>query len=168
MSDPGILPSPVRILLLWSVWYTIPAVSDETTDDTETTPDTTPETELEPELGAVRVDSSTTPPRTLRYVRVIAGQGIWAYWLLPQTAVWNENCVISDTLCNPHAAHFAGRFDEPVVYPRPDSPDSTFIEKRFEYPQRWVVTSGWIPPQPERKLYVEDEDAGLPRFERRD
>lgn len=129
---------------------------DELTDDITIDPAPEPVSRV---LGDVR--TLTDPDRTQKRVRLISGAGDWAYYIdhdyhdTPTPTV-----VLADTLFNPNAHHFAGRFDAfQWTFDENDAP---------RYPvDVWITASGYAPPPPERRVYVEDEDAGLPRMERR-
>src|SRR5439155_4253968 len=85
-----------------------------------------------------------------RRVRVLMGSGYWAYWIREENSTY---CVVADTIFNRHAPHFAGRLREAHLAGRPED--------------AWLIVHGWAEPAPEKRIYIEDEDAGLPRMERR-
>jgi hypothetical protein len=92
-----------------------------------------------PEIGQVQ-----------RRVRVIGGRGLWAYYVRDEM---HTNFVIADSIYNRQAPHFAGQ-----------------LTRRFEGPtpeNHWCLVHGFQEPPRERRLYVEDEDEGLPRMEHR-
>ncbi len=97
-----------------------------------------------PKLGEIR----TVETKTEQWVHVLCGYGQWCYW-----ASGVLHTVVVDTIFNRQAAHFAGFLQETYHGEKPED--------------RWMVVDGWGVPRPERRLYVEDEDEGLPRMERR-
>jgi hypothetical protein len=99
-------------------------------------------------LGVEREEPEPTP-HTLRCVLITGGRGGWAYY----TDVLTRLVVLADEIYNPHAAHFAGQLTKPYASDKPEP--------------AWIVVKGWQPPARERRIYIEDEDAGLPRLERR-
>lgn len=80
-------------------------------------------------------------------VLVVRGQGIWAY-------AHGENRVVADIYCNPQAHHIVGRLERAFSGPVPE--------------ERWCIIKGWMAPPREKRIWVEDEDEGLPRLEYRD
>jgi len=93
-----------------------------------------------------------------KYVFVTGGEGSWAYYT--DFGVPNPVNVVIDVLCNPRAPHFAGKLLEKWTLrtengsPRPPA-------------GAWILTGHFEDPPREEKIYIEDEDAGLPRWERR-
>jgi|SRR6516164_7201955 len=85
-----------------------------------------------------------------RRVRVLSGRGLWAYYVRDEAYT---HCVIADTIFNKQAPHFAGQLVESYRGPRPEN--------------HWCIVHGYSEPAREQRVYVEDEDAGLPRLERR-
>lgn len=92
-------------------------------------------------------DDGTVVERVL----VVSGRGVWAYHRLPQHTFCHQ--VIADILYNRHATHFAGKLD--LIYRGP-APE-----------EQWLIVEGFQEPAHETRKYVEDEDYGLPRMERR-
>lgn len=103
----------------------------------------------EPELGTEV--GKEDPPRRLRRAHVIGGRGSWAYLTagIPPLSSYD---VIADTIYDPRNVYFLGMIDEFYTGPPHDV---------------WVMIQGYPEPEREKRIYVEDEDEGLPRFERR-
>lgn len=88
--------------------------------------------------------------RIHKRVRVLCGRGLWAYYVRDESGT---NCVIADSIFNKHAPHFAGQLLERYVGSRPEN--------------HWCIVHGFDEPPREKRIYIEDEDHGLPRWEHR-
>lgn len=104
-----------------------------------------------PKLGELQEDPDH-PGNIRQRVAVLAGHGPWAYWT--KSCGDYSHCVIADVFFADRNPNFAGQLEKSTFDPQ-------FVELV------WCTVKGWSVPQPEKKIYIEDEDAGLPRFERR-
>lgn len=114
--------------------------------------ETSPLREPDPVYGNIgAIKHETDPgPRTLKCVMALPGTGQWAYY----TSVERPLLVMPDRIFNPHSPNFAGAFEK--------------VWSSDEAQEVWIITEGFVTPQRERMMYVEDEDEGLPRMEHRD
>jgi len=99
-------------------------------------------------LGEIEPNDDGT--QIWKRVRVVSGRGLWAYYVREESAT---NFVVADTIFNKHAPHFAGQLKTTHHGGHPEN--------------QWCMVYGWTEPPRERRIYVEDEDEGLPRLERR-
>ena len=125
--------------------------TDPLDDDTVPVPDDLP-------LGSIRI--SDDGRLIERKVFILTGEGHWAYWASNTFA--ERFSVLVDVLCNPRASNFAGYLPH-FWSERGKAADLILPPER----SLWIVTKGFVDPGPERRIYVEDEDEGLPRLERR-
>lgn len=114
----------------------------------EVTPD--PDEVIETVLGTVR-EAEGEQPQTLQLMRVLHGRGVWAYHT--EYSPEHRYDLVADTIFAPNNAKFCGRLVRAYTDDKPADV--------------WVIVKGWLEPPPERRIYVEDEDHGLPRMERR-
>jgi len=85
-----------------------------------------------------------------RRVRVVMGSGIWAYWVRGEAGSFH---VVADWIYNPHSTFFAGMLRQNYNFDKPKD--------------AWLQVDPIPTPPREKKVYIEDEDYGLPRWERR-
>lgn len=135
---------------------TLPTTWCGTLPSVESIPDNTVYPEPIPErLGDILQDGDNI----LRRVRVVSGYGRWMYWKhYPITEPYAHHNwdVVADTEMNPLAPHIAGYSQKLITGDAREVPE-----------ELWIVVKGYTQPLRQRKIYVEDEDEGLPRLERR-